>query len=339
MSDILNRLLRIDWSVWAATALLFVVSAIFVPQSLSGHSLSGLLSFAAVLMVVAAGQTLVVQQRGLDLSMPGVITLCSMVLPITITRADVPYPLAVVITLAVGLGIGLLNGLLVTRVGITPLIVTLAMGSILTGLVFFYTGGLPSTEAPAPLVEFIAWRPLGIPIAFIIATVIVIAVAVLMARSSAGRRFVAAGSNAQAARAASISVDSYVVSAYVLSGLSSAIAAMLLTGYVRSASISIGDEYLFTSIAAVVIGGTSFLGGKGSAIASALGAIFLTQLVQVLLASGASASVQLLAQAVAIALAVALRTVVPRLLARRPSLAPAAAPATATASADVERRG
>jgi ribose transport system permease protein len=240
-----------------------------------------------------------------------------MVLPITITRADVPFPLAVLITLAVGIGIGLLNGLLVTRVGITPLIVTLAMGSILTGLVFFYTGGLPSTEAPAPLVDFIAWRPLGIPIAFIIATAIVIVVAVLMVASAAGRRFVAAGSNVQAARAASIPVDGYVVAAYVLSGLSGAVASLLLTGYVRSASISIGDEYLFTSIAAVVIGGTSFLGGKGSVIASALGAIFLTQLVQLLLASGASASMQLLAQAVAIALAVALRTMVPRLVGRR----------------------
>lgn len=317
MADILNRLRRLDWSVWAATALLFIVSAVIAPQSLSAHSITGLLSFAAVLMVVAAGQTLVVQQRGLDLSMPGVITLCSMVLPITITRADVPFPLAVLITLAVGIGIGLLNGLLVTRVGITPLIVTLAMGSILTGLVFFYTGGLPSTEAPAPLVDFIAWRPLGIPIAFIIATAIVIVVAVLMVASAAGRRFVAAGSNVQAARAASIPVDGYVVAAYVLSGLSGAVASLLLTGYVRSASISIGDEYLFTSIAAVVIGGTSFLGGKGSVIASALGAIFLTQLVQLLLASGASASMQLLAQAVAIALAVALRTMVPRLVGRR----------------------
>jgi ribose transport system permease protein len=264
------------------------------------------------------GQTLVVQQRGLDLSIPGVITLCAMVLPISMSRAHVPYIAALVVTLLVGAVIGLVNGLLVTRVGITPLIVTLAMGSILTGVIIFYTGGLPSTEAPAQLVRAIALRPLGIPVAFLLAVLVVVVVAVLTARSTVGRRFVAAGTSVEAARAAGIGVETNVVAAYILSGIGAAVASMLLTGYVRSATTTLGDTYLFTSIAAVVIGGTSFLGGRGSVVASAFGAIFLTQLVQLLLASGAPTSVQLLAQALAIALAVALRTTLPRVLGRGP---------------------
>jgi ribose transport system permease protein len=309
------------WSVWVANILLFIVSFIVAPRSLSAHSIDGMLSFASVLIVVAIGQTLVVQQRGLDLSVPGVITLCAMVLPISMSRGHLPFAVAVIVTLGVGAVIGLANGLLVTQVGITPLIVTLAMGSILTGVVFFYTGGLPSTEAPSQLVQSLAPRVFGVPTAFLIAALIVVVVAILMVRSSAGRRFVAAGSNVQAARAAGIGVASNVVGAYILSGVGAAVASMLLTGYVGSATITLGDEYLFTSIAAVVVGGTSFLGGRGSVVASAMGAIFLTQLVQLLLATGAPASAQLLAQALAIALAVALRTVIPRVAQRGPARA------------------
>lgn len=336
MRSLLQSLRSSYWSVWVATLLLFVVSLIVAPRSLSGHSIDGMLSFASVLIVVGVGQTLVVQQRGLDLSVPGIITLCAMVLPISVSRAHLPYAAAVVVTLAVGAVIGLTNGILVRLVGITPLIVTLAMGSILTGVVFFYTRGLPSTEAPAPLVQSLAPRILGIPIAFLIAVVIVVVVALLMARSAVGRRFVAAGSNVAAARAAGIGVSSNVVAAYVLSGIGAAIASMLLTGYVRSATITLGDEYLFTSIAAVVIGGTSFLGGRGSVVASAVGAIFLTQLVQLLLASGAPTSAQLLAQALAIALAVALRTVGTRIAhRRRPTTRPSGSDPPGAASAPI----
>lgn len=303
-------------SVWVATILLLLVSLVVAPNSLSSNSIDGLLSFSAVLMVVAAGQTLVVQQRGLDLSIPGVITLCAMVLPIFMTRTGAPLWLAVLVTLAVGCVVGLANGLLVTRVGITPLIVTLAMNSILVGAVLFYTNQRPSASAPQQLVDFFAARPLGVPMAFVLAVLFVLLIAVLMSWSTAGRRFVAAGSNAAVARAAGVQVEVNVVGSYVLSGLSAAFGSILLIGYVESATITIGDEYLFTSIAAVVIGGTSFLGGRGSVIASAVGAIFLTQLVQLLLATGAPTSVRLLSEAAAIAIAVALRTLVPRIRSR-----------------------
>jgi ribose transport system permease protein len=300
-------------SVWVATVLLFLVSLVVAPNSLSGNSVGGMLSFAAVLMVVAAGQTVVVQQRGLDLSIPGVITLCAMVLPIVMSRTGMPFAAAVLVTLAVGAAVGLVNGLLVTVVGITPLIVTLAMNSILVGAVLFYTNQRPSASAPPELIGLLAARPLGVPVGFLIAVVLVLLLALVLSWTTAGRRFVAAGSNAAVARAAGIPVQGNVIGAYVLSGLTAAIGSMLLIGYVESATVTIGDEYLFTSIAAVVIGGTSFLGGRGSVIASAVGAIFLTQLVQLLLSAGAPTSVRLLSQALAIAVAVALRTLAPRI--------------------------
>jgi ribose transport system permease protein len=298
-------------SVWIATAALFVVSAIVAPNSLSATSIAAMLSFSGVLMVVAAGQTIIVQQRGLDLAIPGAITLCSMVLPVYMTRSGAPLVQGLVVTLVVGACIGLVNGLIVTRVGVTPLIATLAMNSILIGALLSYTKGLPSASAPPALSDFVAQRVVGIPVGFLVAAAYVVAMALVLGRTTTGRRFTAVGSSPAVARAAGVNVDRYVVGAYVFGGVSSAVGAVLLLGYVESATVSLGNEYLFTSIAAVVIGGTSFAGGRGSVAATAVAAIFLTQLVQMLLASGASTSVQLLAQALAIASAVAIRTLAP----------------------------
>lgn len=303
-------------TVWIATILLFLVSFVSAPASLSGGSVTMMLSFAAVLMVIAAGQTLVIQQRGLDLSVPGVVTLSAMVVPVFMTRTGAPLGLAIVVSLLVGAVVGLVNGLLVTRVGITPLIVTLSMSTILVGALLWYTNQLPSANAPAALVELLAVRVIGIPVAFLVAVAYVAILALLLARAAAGRHFVAAGSNPDVARAAGIPVEANVLAAYIICGASASLGAILLIGYVESATITIGDEYLFTSIAAVVIGGTSFQGGRGSIVASAVGAIFLTQLVQLLLTTGAPTSVRLLAQALAIAVAVALRTL-PRAIAAR----------------------
>ncbi|MCW2767873.1 ABC transporter permease [Nocardioides sp.] len=298
-------------SVWIATAALFAVSLVVAPNSLSATSFAAMLSFAGVLMVVAAGQTIIVQQRGLDLAIPGAITLCSMVLPIYLTRSGSSLGQALVVTLVVGACIGVVNGLLVTRIGVTPLIATLAMNSILIGALLTYSKGLPSASAPADLVDFVSTKVLGVPVGFLIAFAYVLVLATVLSRTVVGRRFTAVGSSPAVARAAGINVDAYVVGAYVVGGVSSSIGAVLLLGYVESATVSLGNEYLFTSIAAVVIGGTAFSGGRGSVVATAVAAVFLTQLVQMLLASGAPTSVQLLAQALAIAVAVAIRTLAP----------------------------
>ncbi|MEO3856495.1 ABC transporter permease [Acrocarpospora sp. B8E8] len=295
-------------SIWAAAAGVFVLSALVAPRSLSSSSVLSLLSFSAVLIVVSVGQTLVVQQRGIDLSVPGAVTLCAMVPPLLISKTGVTLAVALVGTLLIGACVGLVNGLLVTKAGITPLITTLAVNSLLLGVLLTYSGGLPSVAAPPALVSFATHQVLGVPLVFWAAVCFVAVVAFGVGSTVLGRRFVAAGVNPAAAKSAGVPVDRYVIGAYVFGSMSAALAAILLLGYLESASVRIGNDYLFASISAVVLGGTSLAGGKGSVVASGVAAVFLTQLTQLLLTAGAPTSIQLLAQAVAIGLAVCLRT-------------------------------
>jgi len=291
--------------IWIATAVLFAISAIVVPDAFTGPSLASTLTFSGVLAVAAVGQTLIVQQRGIDLSVPGTITLCAMVLPLFMQRSGAPLVGGLAAVFVVAVVIGLVNGLLVTRLSITPLIVTLAVNSLLLGATLSYTRGLPSAAAPESLQSFAGSKVLGVPVVAWVAVMVVAIVTFVVHRTVVGRRFVAVGASPAAARAGGVAVERYVLGAYVVGAVCFAAAAVLLVGYLQSATVRIGNDYLFPSIAAVVVGGTSLAGGKGSVVASAVAALFLTHLVQVLLTLGAPSSAQFLAQAVAIAVAAA----------------------------------
>ena len=292
--------------IWIATLALFIVSAVIADSSLTRASLSSTFAFAGILAIASAGQTLVVQQRGMDLSVAGNITLCALVLPIFMTRSDAPLAGGLLAVVVVAVVIGLVNGLLVTKLAITPLIATLSVNSLLIGALLSYTHGIPSADAPLPLQDFARDKLLGVSLVMWAALAAVLILALIMRKTVFGRRFVAVGSSPGAARAAGINVDRYLISAYVIASLCFAFAAVLLIGYLGSGTVRIGAEYLFPTIAAVVVGGTSFAGGRGSIIASAVAALFLTQLVAMLLAMGAPDSSQLLAQAGAIAVAASL---------------------------------
>jgi ribose transport system permease protein len=133
-----------------------------------------------------------------------------------------------------------------------------------------------------------------------------------------GRRFVAVGANPAAAAAAGIPVLRYQVGTYAVAAVCFAVAGMLFTGFIGSASQTAGNDYLLPAIAAVVVGGTPFTGGRGSVIASGVAALFMVQLGQMVLALGAGTAVQLLVQALAIILAVTIRHF-PALLRRKSS--------------------
>jgi ribose transport system permease protein len=298
--------------IWLATVVLFALSAVIASKSLNSASLASTFAFGGILAVASAGQTLIVQQRGMDLSVAGNITLCALVLPIFMTRSGAPFAgglAAVVVTAA---AVGLVNGLLVTKFAITPLIATLAVNSLLLGATLSYTHGIPSASAPEGLQSFATGKLLGISSPLWVAAGAVIVLSLVMTRTVIGRRFVAVGANPAASRAAGVPVDRYVIGAYVVGSLCFAMAAVLLIGYLGSATVRIGQDYLFPTIAAVVVGGTSFAGGRGNMVSSAVAALFLTQLVQLLLTLGAPSSSQYLAQAGAIAVAAALRSLTRR---------------------------
>jgi ribose transport system permease protein len=171
----------------------------------------------------------------------------------------------------------------------------------------FISGGTPR-DTTALLQSLISSTFLGVSRAVWIAAVILIAVNIIVKRTAAGRRFEAVGASRSAAHAAGINPAPYEVAAYAAAGLLYFCGAVLLAGIVKTPSAFQGNSYLLPSVAGVVLGGTSLLGGVGSVIATAGGALFLTQLQQLILTTDLSAGVSLLVQAAAIAVGVAIHS-------------------------------
>jgi ribose transport system permease protein len=295
-------------AIIAATALLFLVSWIVEPQSVRHSSLLGMLPFAAILAIVAVGQTLVVQQGGIDLSVPGMISLTVVVMTRYPNGDSGKLLPAVALAFAAAIAAGLVTGFLVSRVGITAIVTTLGMNALLYGGVIQISGGTPRTTTDA-LHSFASGRVLGIPTTVPIAIVITATVAFLVKRTVAGRRFEGVGASNTGARAAGLTVWRYQLGAYVGATVLYCAAGVLLAGVVSTPSAFQGDSYLLPSVAAVVLGGTSLLGGRGSVAASAVAALFLTQLDQLLLTSGVSNAAQNLVEAGALVIGLAVYTV------------------------------
>lgn len=302
--------------IWLATGVLFALSAIFQPKSLGGSALAAMWPFAAVLILAAVGQTLVVQQRGIDLSVPGFISLTVVLVTHIPNGHGSKLGPAIGLAYAICLAAGAVNGLLVTRIGITPIVQTLGMNAVLYGINLGITQGTP-TQTTSALQSFASTSPAGIPLPMVITVVVVILLEFVIKRTAFGRRFEAAGANAAAGRAAGLRGNRYQFSAYLGAALLYCTAGVLLAGIISQPDPFQGDSYLLPSVAAVALGGTSLLGGVGSVMASAMGALFLSQLLQFVLATGASAAVQNLVQAGALALAVTIYGLRPgQLLAR-----------------------
>jgi ribose transport system permease protein len=131
-------------AIWIATAVLFAASPIIAPGSLSHAAIFSMLPFAAILAIVAVGQTMVVQQRGLDLSVPGAISLAAVLVTKFPNQANDMVPWAITLTILAGAGIGLINGLAVSLLGIAPFVATLGVNALLLGFVQWYSGGSPT---------------------------------------------------------------------------------------------------------------------------------------------------------------------------------------------------
>lgn len=306
VANTLQRVISNEFSwIWFGTIALFIVSALIAPGTLRSGSISLMLPFAGILAIVAAGQTIVIQQRGLDMSLAGMITISGLMLAkLGVVTGSIW--IGIPITLIFAYCFGVFNGLLVSMVNITPIVTTLATNAILLGAIRTLSGGSPMT-ASAELSKFALLKVFGVPMTVIFALLFIAAIALITKRTGFGRRFVAVGANPAAAAAAGLPVLRYQVATYGIAAVCFAVAGMLFSGYIGSASQTAGNDYLLPAIAAVVVGGTPFTGGRGSVVASGIAALFMVQLGQMVLALGAGTAVQLLVQALAIVLAVTIR--------------------------------
>jgi ribose transport system permease protein len=294
-------------SVVLALVALAILSPVLAPGSLSQSALLSMLPFAAVLAIAAAGQTLVVQQAGIDLSVPGAISVSAMLMnTVARTQEGLPALLGIAVAILVPVLAGVLTGLVVSWFRVTPLVATLAMNGLLLGLVLFISGGQIAPRAPESLTGFALGRSLGIPNLVIVAVVVIALLVLLTTRTVFGRRFIAVGTGLRTSAIAGVPTTRYTALAFALAGACYGLAGVMLATFLGSPAVFVGNDYLLTSIAAVVVGGTVLTGGKGSIVASALGALFLTQVGRVISGMGAPASIQLIVEGAVLLVALAL---------------------------------
>jgi ribose transport system ATP-binding protein len=291
-----------------ATLILIAIGAGVAPSSISASAFLSLLPFVAILAVASIGQHLVVQQRGLDISISGVICFSAVIVtklpPTQASGGSVAF--WVLAALAMGLAAGAVTGAVVTFLRVPPLVTTIGMNAVLIGLTLIVSGSVPS-QAPPLLAGLALGITLGVPNTIWIALILVAITVFVVDRTVIGRRFVAVSVSPAAAHAIGIPVEIYRVGTYMAAGLSYAAAGVLLAGFLSVPSIFCGNAYILASVAAVVVGGNSIAGGaKGSLIATVIGAFFLTFLSQLVLSAGLERSMQNVVQAVIVIGGVAL---------------------------------
>ena len=225
---------------------------------------------------------------GIDLSVPWVLNAAAILLVTTSLGQDDRAPYAIAVTLGMGALAGMANGIGIVWLGVPAVVMTLAMNGIIEGLALGLSGGMTcaacASYAPPVIADAVHDVWLGIPAALWLWLAVVAVVSFVLSLTRFGRATYAIGNNARAAYLAGSNVSLTTVALYALSGLFSAMAGILLVGFGGQASLGMGAPYLFQSIAAVVIGGVSILGGRGSYLGAAAGAVSLTALVSVLLA-------------------------------------------------------
>jgi len=279
--------------VWLATGVLLIVAAIIAPAALQQTNWAFVLPYMTILAITALGQMLVIMQAGIDLSTPGVVSLGALlVVGVSLGQND-RLALGVLACLALGAGVGLVNGILVGIVRLNPLIVTLAVGEIVAAYSLRYAKeNTNSLSVPPSLSSWAGEKPLGVSVVFWTGAALTLAVALLLRYSAPGRRFQAVGANPRAAWMAGLHVRTHVVFAYTAAGTLYAMAGILLAGIRTSVDPAFGAAYLLAPIAAVVIAGASLSGGLASATSTWVAALALVFLTQMLVILGLSTALQ-----------------------------------------------
>ncbi|HEY6905882.1 MAG TPA: ribose ABC transporter permease [Ignavibacteriaceae bacterium] len=236
---------------------------------------------ASITAIIAAGMTFVILTAGIDLSVGSLVAFAG-ILATSIIRTDLPVYLSMFLGISAGLLFGIFSGyiagIFVTRFRITPFIVTLALMTIWRGASFVYTEGRPIWELPEVFAYLGGGRIAGIPVPTVIMVIVFIVSHIVLTRTRFGRYVYAVGGNVEAARLAGIKTNKILISVYVISGVLSALAGILLTSRINSGQPNAGLMYELDVIAAVVVGGTSLFGGRGTILGTFLGAMLIAVL-------------------------------------------------------------
>jgi ribose transport system permease protein len=294
--------------IGSAVVLLLVLSELVVTHHfLQRGSLSVLTPLIGIMVIVAIGQGVVMGTGGIDLSVTATINLVgSIVLKQSLERNDRLFG-ALVLCLVSCVVIGLINGILIEALRLNALVVTLAVGELVAGYTNIYRGQvLNFTNVPENLARAAGESIGGVSYLLLVAVVVALLAAFFFHRVVAGRRLVASSAAPGTALLVGLRANGYRILAYVLASCAYGVGGVLAAGQLRTPDLTLGNPYLLTSIAAVVLGGATLTGGRISPLATLLGAAFITILDYDLQVKGYSAGINLLVQGIVLVVALSL---------------------------------
>lgn len=280
-------------SIYSLIGLLIIVliSALGIKEFRTFSNLITLFRQASTLLVLSAGLTAVILMGDIDLSVGAASGLIGCVVGQAL-KAGVPVPLTFPVAMAAGAIVGLINGFLVATIELPAFIATFGMGWILGGLSIIVMNGMVIFG----LVEEFTWFGTGyvgpIPVVTIIATIVVLVMFVILQKTTFGKDIASVGSNQSAARFCGIPVKKTKYLAFMISGIAAGIGGLLMTARLNAADSTMGDAYGLQTVAAVVIGGTSLLGGEGGIMGTIIGSLLLTIILNVMNLLGVSSFAQ-----------------------------------------------
>ncbi|WP_159281070.1 autoinducer 2 ABC transporter permease LsrD [Rahnella variigena] len=294
----MNKLQQYGWEI-ALLALLVIEILLFGfanPRMLDANTLLFSTSDFITIGIVALPLTLVIVSGGIDISFGSTIGLCAIALGV-LCQAGVPLELAIIMTLALGAACGLLNAALILYTGVNPLVITLGTLYLFGGSALLLSGLAGATgfegigNFPDTFTNFANQVVMGLPMPLVIFLLATLFFWLLMHRSRTGRNVFLIGQNARVARYGALPVSRTVFALYGMTGLASAVAAILMTSYFGSARSDLGNALLMPAITAVVLGGANIYGGSGSILGTALATLLIGYLQQGLQMVGVSSQV------------------------------------------------
>ena len=271
---------------FAGLVALMLVFSIASSNFLQTDNLVSILQATAVNGVLAIACTLVIVSGGIDLSVGCLMTFCAVVTGVVLTNWGMPLPLGILAAIACGAACGALSGWLIAQLRVPPFIATLGMMMLLKGLALVISGSKPIYFLDTPGFEAIAQDSLlanvlpalPVPNSVLILFAVALGASWLLGQTLFGRYAFALGSNEEAARLSGMNVKRWKVAVYAMSGAICGIAGLLIASRLNSAQPALGQGYELDAIAAVVIGGTSLAGGRGSVLGTLIGAFIMSVL-------------------------------------------------------------
>lgn len=255
--------------------LMVIILTVLNPKFLAPGNILNVLRQAAPIFIIGVGETIVILARGIDLSMDSIASLTSVVTATLMIDNELPFYAAMPVGLSVGAVLGLINGLIITKVKLPPFIATFGTWLLYKGLTVLWIDGRVISGFSKEFTYLGMGRFLGIPVIIFTAIIVYIIFRILLKHTTFGRKIYAIGANPDASRVSGIKIDRIIIIAFIISAVMGTFGSQLYIARINSAKSDFGEGFALDAIAATLIGGTSFDGGVGTIEGTIIGALII----------------------------------------------------------------